>query len=152
MIEIIRAIAVDLSAGIAFQFFSIRTTIDALVFIISKISGAERTRFLALFFETLLLGKARIAFAELDIGDVGVDLFIFAERQAVEGVIVAVCGEFFALEVVWILAHRNHILFRAVQHRLEVFMILAGECLCCKDDLMFGIDQRLRIVSLNDPV
>ena len=49
-------------------------------------------------------------------------------------------------------AYRNHILFRAVQHRLEVFMILAGECLRGEDHLMFGIDQRLGIVSLNDPV
>jgi hypothetical protein len=155
VIDIIRAVTVDLVVRMTLQLFSVRTEIDALAFIISKISRAERTGLgicILLLFETLLIGKARIALAELDIGNICVHLFLFTDRQTVQRMIVTIGGEFFALEVVWILANRNHILFRAVQHRLEVFMILAGECLRGEDHLMFGIDQRLRIVSLNDPM
>ncbi len=82
-----------------FQLFSVRTTIDALAFIISKISRAKRTRFgvcFLLIFETLLISKARIALAELDVGDVRVHLFLFADRQTVQRIIVAIGGEFFA--------------------------------------------------------
>jgi hypothetical protein len=34
--------------------------------------------------EVLLVGKAWIAFAELDVGDVGIDLFIPADRQTLQ--------------------------------------------------------------------
>ena len=71
LVDVIRAVTIDLVVSMTFQFFSVRTKIDALAFIISKISRAERTRLgvcLLLIFETLLLGKARIALAELDIG------------------------------------------------------------------------------------
>ena len=87
MIDIIGAVTVDLVARMTFQFFSVRTKIDAFAIIIRKIRGAERTwlgiRLLAIF-ETLLLGKARIALAELDIGNVGVDLFIVTNLQTIE--------------------------------------------------------------------
>jgi hypothetical protein len=72
------------------QFFSVRTEIDALAFIISKISRAESTRLgirLLAIFETLLIGKARIALAELDIGNVGVHLFLFVDSQTVQRMI-----------------------------------------------------------------
>jgi len=45
-----------------------------------------------------VIGETRITFTELNIGDVGIELFIFADLQAVEGVLVAVSGELFALE------------------------------------------------------
>ena len=66
--------------------------------------------------------------------------------------IVAIGGEFFTLEIVRAFANRNQILFCIIQHRLEVFMILTGESLRGKNHLMFGINQRLRVVSLQDPV
>ena len=87
LVDIISAVTIDLVARVTFQFFSVRTKIDALAFIISKISRAERTGLgicLLLIFETFLIGKARIALAELEIGNVGVEFFIFADCQAVE--------------------------------------------------------------------
>ncbi len=87
MVDVIDAVTVDLVARMTFQFFSVRTKIDALAFIIRKISGAERTRLgvcFLLLFETLLLGKARIALADLDVGNVRVHLFLFADRQTVQ--------------------------------------------------------------------
>ena len=42
--------------------------------------------------------------------------------------------------------------FCALQHRLEIFMILAGKRLGGQNDLMLGIDQGLSVVSLNDTV
>ena len=150
VIDIIRAVTVDLVVRMTFQFFSVRTKIDLLAFIISKINRAERTRLgicLLLIFETFLISKARIALAELDIGNVRNNLFILSNLQAIERMIIGIGGELFTLEVVRGFANRNYILFRVIQHRLEVFMILAGECLCGENHLMFGIDQRLRIRS-----
>jgi hypothetical protein len=49
--------------------------------------------------EALLLCKALISFSELDVWDVRVDLFVLAREQAVIGMIVAVGGEFFSLEI-----------------------------------------------------
>ena len=48
--------------------------------------------------ETLLIGKARIAFAELDVRDVCIDVFVLAEGERRERVVVAVGGELFFLE------------------------------------------------------
>ena len=91
VVDIIGAVTVALVARVAGQFFSLRTEIDLLAFIIRKIIGGEETglgvRSLPVvdaILETLVLGKARIAFAELDIGNVGVSLFIFANRQTIE--------------------------------------------------------------------
>ena len=42
--------------------------------------------------------------------------------------------------------------FCASQHRLDVFVILAGERLGGQDDLMFGIDQGLGVVAVDDAV
>ena len=83
MVDVKGAVTVDLVARMTFQFFSVRTKIDALAIIIRKISGAERTRLgirLLAIFETLLIGKARIALAELDAGIIRVHLFTFADR------------------------------------------------------------------------
>jgi hypothetical protein len=91
------------------------------------------------------------AFAELDIGDIRVEVFIIADCQAVERMIVAIGGEFFALEVVRGFADRNQILFGTVQHRLEVFVILTGESLGGENHLRLGIDQGLGVISLDDP-
>ena len=102
--------------------------------------------------ETLLLGKARIAFAELDVGDVRIDLFIPAYSQAVERMIVAVGGQLLALKIGFIFSDGGDVFFCARQHRLDVFVILAGERLGREDDLMFGIDQGLGVVALDHPV
>jgi hypothetical protein len=76
--------------------------------------------------ETLLIGKARIAFAELDVGDVSIDLFIPAQSQAVERMIVAVGGQLPALKIGFIFSDGGDVFFCALQHRLEIFVILAG--------------------------
>jgi hypothetical protein len=61
--------------------------------------------------ETLLLGKTWIAFAELDVGNVGIDLFLPAYRQAVERMIVAVGGELLALEISFIFSDGGDVFF-----------------------------------------
>ena len=48
--------------------------------------------------EALLVGKALVAFSELDIGDISIDGFVFAEGDRGERVVVAVGGELFFLE------------------------------------------------------
>jgi len=114
MIDIIGAVAIDLVAGMTFQFLSVRAKIDTLAFIISKISRAERTRLgicLLLIFETLLLGKTRIACAVLDVGDVSIDLFILADLQAVERVIVGIGGQLPALKIGFIFSDGGDIFF-----------------------------------------
>ena len=152
MVDIIGSIAIDLTSGMAGQFFSMRTKINLSGGIEREVSSAERTwlgvRALSAvdaIFEALLIGKARVAFSELDVGDVRVELFIFADRQTIERVIVAVRCQLFALEKGWLFSNGNQVFFRAVQHRLEVIVILAGECFCGENDLMFGIDQRLGV-------
>ena len=105
---------VDLVAGMTFQFFSVRTKIDLLAFIISKISRTERPRLgisLLLIFEALLLGKERIALAELDIGNVCIDLFILADLQAVERMIVAIGGQLLALKIGFIFSAGGGVFF-----------------------------------------
>ena len=120
MVDIIGAIAVDLVAGMAGQFFSLRTEIDLLAWIEREVSSGEETWLgvwslpaVDAILEAFLLGKARIAFAELDVGDVSIDLFIFADRQAVERMIVAVGGELFALEIGLLFANGDRRFFFA---------------------------------------
>ena len=91
LVDIISAVTVALVARVAGQFFSLRTEIDLLAFIIRKIIRGEATGLgvrslpaVNAIFETLVLGKARIAFAELDVRNVGVNFFIFADRQTIE--------------------------------------------------------------------
>ena len=101
LVDVIRVVPVDLVVGMTFQFFAVRTTIDLPAFIIGKISRAERTGLgvcLLLVLETLLLGtpscvrrrEALVALTELDIGNVRVHFFFFANLQALERMIVAV--------------------------------------------------------------
>ena len=51
-------------------------------------------------FESLLPGKAIVALAKLDVGNVGVQALGLAQGQAGVAVIIAVCGELFACEIV----------------------------------------------------
>jgi hypothetical protein len=47
-------------------------------------------------FETLLIGKARVAFSESTVGDVRLDLLSLADRQALERMIVAIRSRCFS--------------------------------------------------------
>lgn len=133
-IHIIGSIAVGLVAGTAGQFISLRAEINLFAWIEREVRSCEETCLgvwslpaVDAILEAFLICKARIAFAELDVGDVSIDLFIPAQSQAVERMIVAVCSELLSLKITFIFADRSKILFRTCQHRLEVFMILAGE-------------------------
>src|SRR6476619_7974313 len=106
MVNIIGAVAVGLVAGMAGQFLPLRTKINLFVWIEREVSCREETGLgigsrpaVDAILETLLLGKAWIAFAELDVGDVRIDLFLFAYRQAVERMIIAVRGQLLALKI-----------------------------------------------------
>jgi len=99
-VHIIGSIAVGLVAGMTGQFFPLRTTIHLFVWIEREVSGREET-WLGIWtlpgvdaiLETFLIGKARIACAVLDVGDVSIELFFLADLQAVERVIVTSAPE-----------------------------------------------------------
>jgi len=85
------------------QFFSVGTPIHLFVWIEREVCCGEEPWLgvwtVDALLETLLLGKARIACAVLDVGDVGIDLFILADLQAIERVIVGIGGELLALQI-----------------------------------------------------
>ena len=76
MVDIIGSMAVDLTAGMAGWFFPMWTTIDLSGLVEREVCRGELLRLGAclLFDEAFLIREARIAFAELDIGDVGTGL------------------------------------------------------------------------------
>jgi hypothetical protein len=118
MVDIIGAIAVGLVAGMAGQFFSLGTDIHLLARIEREVSGREETWLgvgslpaVDAILETLLIGKTWIAFAELDVGDVGIDLFLPAYRQAVERMVVAVGSELLALKIGFIFSDGDDVFF-----------------------------------------
>jgi len=59
--------------------------------------------------ETLLPGKARIVFANLDVWDAGIGLFILADLQDVERVEVGIRSQLFAFEEGWFLPNGDKI-------------------------------------------
>ena len=118
MVEIIGAMAVDLVASMAGQFFPLRTTIHLFVWIEREVRNSEETRLgvwtlpaVDAVLETFLLGKARIACAVLDVGDVRIELFILADLQAVERVIVGIGGQLFALKIGFIFSDGGDVFF-----------------------------------------
>ena len=118
MVEIIGAMAVDLVAGMAGQFLPMRTSIHLFVWIEREVSCREEPWLgvwtlpaVDAILETLLIGKARIACAVLDVGDVGIDLFILADLQAVERVIVGIGGQLPVLKIGFIFSDGGDVFF-----------------------------------------
>ena len=155
-IDIIDPVAVGLAACATSQDLSLRTDIDLAESIEAKVRIGELRVFfhgsssgMNAILESHLLEKAGIPFAELDVGDVGVQLFPLAERQIGQAVIIAVGGELFALKVIGLLANGLHILFGTLQHGVQVVVVLAATRLSMDDDLVLFIHQCLRIVALD---
>ena len=119
MINIIRAMAVDLVAGMASQLVALRTAIHLFSRIERKISNGKESGLSVgslpategAVLETLLIGEARIALAELDVGDVSVNLFIPTHCQTVERMIVAVGGELFSMKIGVIFSDGDDVFF-----------------------------------------
>jgi len=118
MAHIIGSIAVDLVAGMAGQFFSLRTKIHLFVRIEREVNCSKETWLgigslpaVNAILETFLIGKARIAFAELDVRDVSIDLFIPTHSQAVERMIVAIGGQLLALKIGFIFSDGGDVFF-----------------------------------------
>ena len=118
MVNIIGAIAVDLVACMTGQFLSLRTTIHLFVRIEREVScreepwlGVGSLPAVNAILETLLIGKARIACAVLDVGNVGIDLFSLADLQAVERMIVGIGGQLFALKIAFIFSDGDGVFF-----------------------------------------
>ena len=118
MVDIIGTITVNLIASMAGQCFALRTAIDLFGRIERKVSNAKEPRFRSwslsavdALLETLLIGKARVTFAELDVGDVGIDLFTLAHRQIVERMIVAIGGQLLALKIGFIFSDGGDVFF-----------------------------------------
>ncbi len=61
--------------------------------------------------KTFLISKARIACTVLDVGDVSIDLFILADLQAVERVIVGIGGQLPALKIGFIFSDGGDVFF-----------------------------------------
>jgi hypothetical protein len=85
MVHIIGSIAVGLVAGMAGQFIPVRTEKNLFDWIEREVRRGEEPGLgnwslpaVDTLLEALLIGKARIAFTELDVGDVGIDVFILA--------------------------------------------------------------------------
>ena len=121
MVDIIGSKAVGLVAGMAGQFFPMRAEINLFDWIEREIRNAKEPRLrtwslpaVNASLETLLIGKARVTFAELDVGDVGIDLFILAHRQAVERMIVAIGGQLLALKIGFIFSDGGDVFFALV--------------------------------------
>ena len=118
MVNIIGAIAVDLVAGMTGQLLPLRTSIHLFVWIEREVScreepwlGARSLPAVNAILETLLIGKARIACAVLDVGNVRIDLFILADLQAVERVIVGISGQLPALKIAFIFSDGDGVFF-----------------------------------------
>lgn len=120
MVNIVSAMAVDLVAGVAVQFLAVRADVNLLIGIKNEVRQRERgcLRFRSLaamnaILETLLLGEARIAFSELDVGDVGINLFIATHCQALERMIVAIGSQLLALKIGFIFSDGDNVFFFA---------------------------------------
>ena len=85
MVHIIGSIEVGLVAGMAGQFFPLRTQIHLFGWLEREVRCGKKTCLhgwplpaVDTILEALLIGKVRIAFTELDVGDISIDLFITA--------------------------------------------------------------------------
>jgi len=118
MVNIIGAVTVDLVVCMTGQFFSLRTAIHLFVWIEREVScreepwlGVRPLPAMNAILEALLIGEARIACAVLDVGDVGIDLFILADLQTIERVIVGIGGQLFALKPAFIFSDGGDVFF-----------------------------------------
>src|SRR6266542_7142435 len=103
-------------------------------------------------FESVLLAEARVAFAKLQVREISIQTLCLAEDQIGITVIIAVCTELPALEIVRGFANDLQSLFGANQHGCHIFMILAAKRLGLHDDLVPGIHKRLSVVPLDHPM
>jgi hypothetical protein len=100
------------------EFLALGTDIHLLARIEGEVSWSEETWLgvgslpaVDAILEALLLGKVRIAFAELDVGDVRIDLFILANSQSVERMVVALFGNLLALKISFIFSDGDDVFF-----------------------------------------
>ena len=105
-VNIISAIAVVLIASMTGQRFTVGAEVDLLGCIKREVCRGEGGRFgdlslpgMNAILETLLVSKTLVSLAKLDIGDISIDVFGFAQRKRIEGMIIAVGGQLFSLEV-----------------------------------------------------
>ena len=103
LVDLIGTMPVDLVAGLATQFLALRTKNYPSGRIEIEVSHGEATWLevktlpaVDALFETLLIGKARVAFSESTVGDVRLDLLSLADRQALERMIVAIRSRCFS--------------------------------------------------------
>ena len=118
MVNIISAITVGLVAGMTGQFIPLRTAIHLFTRIENKVRNSEEAGLgvrslpaVDAILEPFLIGKARIACAVLDVGDVRIDLFILADLQAVERVIIGIGGQLPVLKVGFIFSDGDDVFF-----------------------------------------
>ena len=159
LIDIVKPVAIALAAGMAGQGFALGAEVGLFGHVKGEIGSGEPAYLPGLslpgvdaIFESVLPRKALISFAELDVRDIGVQALCLASRQVGQAVIVAVCAELFACEIVWFFADGLHVRLCPRHHGSQVLMILAAESLGVEDDLAFLVHQRLGVVPLDHPV
>jgi hypothetical protein len=119
MVNIIGSVAVDLVAGMTGEFLALRTTIHLFVRVEREVGKGEGIRLgMGSRLEAFLLGKAWIAFAELEVGDARIDLFLSACSQAVERMIAAVGGQLLALKIGFTFSEGGDVFFAPVSSLL----------------------------------
>jgi len=149
-IDVVDPIAVALAASASLQEPALWTTIDLSIVIEGEVREGEGPLLYRRRFEALPINKTRVAAAEINIGDVGIEKLLLAEDQVGMAEIIAVSGEGLALEIVGTLSQIEHILLSADQHGHQILMVLRGERLGMQDHLVLLINQCLSVVALND--
>ena len=136
---------------------ALRTKIALPGIIEDEVSGRENTFFMRgscsgmdAVFESLLSGETFIPLAKLQVGDIGIEILILAEDEIGQREIITIRAELLAVEVVRTFADGPHVLLGSRHYGRQILVILAAKGLRMQDDLAFGIDQRLCVVSLDD--
>ena len=101
-------------------------------------------------FESVLSGETFIPFTKLQVGDIGIQILILAEDEIGQREIITIRTQALAVEIVGVFADGPHVLLGSRHHRRQILVILTAKGFRMQDDLAFGIDQRLCVVSLDD--
>lgn len=158
-VDVINTMAIDLTARAELEDFAVRAPISLQGGIESEIGEGEgfclgRDTFSGMdtIPETLLINKAWIALAVVDVRDVGIKTLLLAEGEIGLAEIIAVSAKGLAGEKIWMPANGDHGLVGTDHHRGKVLVILSTEDLGMQDDLMLVIDEGLGVVPLDDAV
>lgn len=99
--------------------------------------------------ESLLFGRALVAFAKLHVGDISIQTLHLTDCQIGKAVVVAVCSELPDHEIIRRFANALHVLFCTLQHGSQIVVILIAERFGMHNKLMLAVHQRLCVIALD---